>query len=256
MVLALLAFTLHVSGSQTRGVPAMKAPPSAAKSAKAAASSIAHRLHVLVTVDPVSASKSDNFTALAGEVREIWRPYADVDLDIVNPVAAVATVAATYDEALRLVITDRLRTHDLADARALGWIEFLAPGRPRHVVTVSTAVAVQLMNEGVWGDRPLKDLPRRIRERFLQRALGRGIAHEIGHYLLRSSVHASRGLMRDRLNAAEIMERAPDDIRLQPAEVERLQRLTSNGVLAEAPAPEPPAEDTAPKPKTTRDRKS
>ena len=119
----------------------------------------------------------------------------------------------------------------------LGWIEFL-DGRPRNTITVSIAAARTLMNHGKWLGRPIDTLPPALRQRFVTRALSRSAAHEIGHYLLRSSTHAARGLMRERMTIDEIMDDAPALNRLLPDEIASLdQRLA--GALAEAAAPDP-----------------
>ena len=51
-------------------------------------------------------------------------------------------------------------------------------------------------------------LPSRLSDVFLSRALGRALAHEIGHYLLGTSRHTARGLMRARFLPLELPESA------------------------------------------------
>jgi len=105
------------------------------------------------------------------------------------------------------------------------------------------------MDQGKWLGRPIDTLPPALRQRFVTRALSRSTAHEIGHYLLRSSAHAVRGLMRERMTIEEIMDDAPALNRLLPAEIAALdQRLA--GALAEAPAPDP-RPDVVPPPDRT-----
>jgi hypothetical protein len=163
-------------------------------------------------------------------LRTIWRPYAEIDFG--GPGAG----AGAYDDALRLLITDHSQRAGINGA-VLGWIEFL-DGEPRNTITVSMAAARTLMNQGKWLGRPIDSLPPVLRQRFLTRALSRSAAHEIGHYLLRSTAHAERGLMRERMTIEEIMDDAPGLNRLLPAEVAALgQRLA--GSLAAAPAGDP-----------------
>ena len=119
----------------------------------------------------------------------------------------------------------------------LGWIEFL-DGRPRNTDYRLRGRGADLMNHGKWLGRTIDTLPPALRQRFMTRALSRSAAHEIGHYLLRSSAHAARGLMRERMTVEEIMDDAPALYRLLPGEIASLdQRLA--GALAEAPAPDP-----------------
>jgi hypothetical protein len=53
--------------------------------------------------------------------------------------------------------------------------------------------------------RPVISFPTAITNLVLARALGRALAHEIGHYLL-GTAHTSEGLMRARFRAVEMLE--------------------------------------------------
>jgi hypothetical protein len=52
---------------------------------------------------------------------------------------------------------------------------------------------------------PLESLPQALVDLFLARALGRALAHEIGHYLF-GSAHTAHGLMRASFTPAELIE--------------------------------------------------
>jgi hypothetical protein len=54
---------------------------------------------------------------------------------------------------------------------------------------------------------PFPTLPER-NDLLISRALGRALAHEIGHYLLRTSRHTARGLMRECFYPLELLEPA------------------------------------------------
>ena len=56
------------------------------------------------------------------------------------------------------------------------------------------------------------------------RALGRVLAHEIGHVILRAPEHQRRGLMRPSFVAADLYDPTSTANRLSPAEVARLRR--------------------------------
>ena len=74
---------------------------------------------------------------------------------------------------------------------ALGWLTFTGD-QPDRVIHLSRVSA-----EGLLRDSPgLIDGTFSSHERFIARALGRALAHELGHYLLRSKVHTPHGLMR------------------------------------------------------------
>ena len=181
------------------------------------------RLRVVVRIDPHSATRGINMANVVDEIREIWKPYVDVDF------ADADDVRARGDDAdLRLVITDRPRPPGSSDALALAWITFVAPGQPANTMTASVAAVRSLMRER-WRERPIVELPLRLQRRFVAHALSRSIAHEIGHYLLRSTAHAQRGLMRAQMTVSELMEDGLGLFRLEPAQIERLERRQELG---------------------------
>ena len=57
-------------------------------------------------------------------------------------------------------------------------------------------------------DVPFTSSPKLLSDLFLSRALGRALAHEIGHYLLGTSRHTARGLMRAHFLPWELLESA------------------------------------------------
>ena len=180
------------------------------------------RLRVIVRLDADSATKGIEMTHVFDEVRAIWKPYADVDF-----AGAADPRVSGSDADLRLVITDRMGPGS-SDGSALAWITFVAPGRPANTMTASVAAVRILMGER-WRERRIVELPVRFQRQFVVHGLSRSIAHEIGHYLLRSTAHASRGLMRPQLTVSDIMENALDLFRLEPAEIDQLKRRTELG---------------------------
>lgn len=63
---------------------------------------------------------------------------------------------------------------------------------------------------------------------MIARVLGRVLAHEIGHYVLRSPGHAPSGLMRAVQTASELGEIAPVRYQLSAIDVRRLRQLLGN----------------------------
>jgi hypothetical protein len=161
---------------------------------------------------------------IEGHVRAIWRPYADVQL-----MASGALPVDRADDTLTLVVTDQ-RLHSAA-GDGLGWIEFI-DDEPSRTITVSRTEAEALAARSVWGGRPLTAWPPAVFDGFVERALARSIAHEIGHYLLRSKVHARRGLMRAEFLPAELMNPSPASYYLEPEAVDILQRRLNGYQIA------------------------
>jgi hypothetical protein len=65
--------------------------------------------------------------------------------------------------------------------------------------------------------------PRRLRDKVLSRMIGRVLAHEIGHWLLRTRGHSATGLMRAIQDVGELAEPGRTRFRLDPGDVVRLR---------------------------------
>ena len=80
-------------------------------------------------------------------------------------------------------------------ALPIGWIDFDEYGDPMRRVHLSLANATSLMEaaEGAANASRMTVFERNLR---LSRALGRALAHELGHYLLSSKSHTKEGLMK------------------------------------------------------------
>lgn len=135
----------------------------------------------------------------------------------------------------------------------LGWITF-QDGAPVPLLYVSYANAVDLLenSSGVVGaaDR----MPLLERDTYLGRALGRALAHELGHYLFASKGHTRAGLMQATHTAWELFASARGRFQLTPDERAAIDRLAATEAVVAAstsgwssptcqpPASTPPAE--------------
>ncbi len=158
-----------------------------------------------------SASRLDSSQqrAIAHEVERIWSPHVRVAIAWPESLDSPG-----FDERLDLVITDRLPPSGSPDA--LGWVDFFAPDQPGRTLTVSINAAHRLAAQAKW---PVSSwpVPRAMHDRFIARTLARSVSHELGHVLLRSSAHTTRGLMRARFVAADMFDSAAG-FRLAPTE--------------------------------------
>src|SRR5262245_58598059 len=116
----------------------------------------------------------------------------------------------------------------------LGWIVF-TDGEPEHEIYVSYSNAITLLDLARVSAPPSTQMPRAEREALLGRALGRAMAHELGHFLLASSAHSTRGLMQARRTATEFFSadrsRFSVDARERASVAARLTPVaTSSGV--------------------------
>ena len=98
----------------------------------------------------------------------------------------------------------------------LGWIVFDDVTTPQQEIYVSYANAQAVMAEsrGVVG--VIAEMPIMQREMLLARAMGRALAHELGHYLLASKEHTQRGLMKAILGATELFMSDARGLRVEP----------------------------------------
>jgi peptidoglycan/xylan/chitin deacetylase (PgdA/CDA1 family) len=86
----------------------------------------------------------------------------------------------------------------------LGWVTLDASGVPEGTIFLSRKNALRLVDTiNEYRERPLK-----FKERLVARALGRALAHELGHYLTGSKEHSVSGLMKGRRLAHEFFSPA------------------------------------------------
>jgi hypothetical protein len=115
---------------------------------------------------------------------------------------------------------------------ALGWIVF-EDGQPVQEIYLSYRNAIKLLREsdGVVGHVSM--MPQLQREILLARAMGRALAHEIGHYLSGSKLHTPRGLMVAAHTAAELFGQERNRFGITPAEQQRMvARFTSISIAS------------------------
>ena len=121
---------------------------------------------------------------MCAEASAIWQSAG-----IVLECHRVGSEAEAGGWPLDITIDDRQA--NLEPRCALGWIGFTA-NSPDRSIHLSRACADELLRtmSGV------NDAAIGSHETLIVRALGRALAHELGHYLLQSKAHSSRGLMR------------------------------------------------------------
>ena len=133
--------------------------------------------------------------SLIQEVTDIWRREGVRLRWPLDPATSDAP-----DFALRVLVVQR----EIADGDAghqwpVGELLFDESDNP--VAVASIDAAERIIDTAV---RP--DEPATLRARRLGTVLGRTVAHEMGHYLLNTSSHARRGLMRARIDANDFAD--------------------------------------------------
>ena len=93
----------------------------------------------------------------------------------------------------------------------------------------STIGARRIVDEG---RRQLLTEPAALHDYRLGVVLGRAVSHEIGHYLLDTNTHASRGLMRARIDAREFADLRSGSFRLDDAARLYLAAMAARGTFS------------------------
>ncbi len=133
--------------------------------------------------------------ALMNESEAIWRD-ANVHLRWITENSGADT-----ERPLRILVTRRAGTAANSHRWPVG--ELLRFEDRSAIAMASIAAALRIVDEHP--ELPLMDLPL-LRQHTLGVVLGRAVAHEIGHYLLKSNAHSPYGLMRASIDAREFAD--------------------------------------------------
>jgi hypothetical protein len=188
-------------------------------------------LHVALAVPPMPAVSPAIVRAAVAEAAGVWAPYG-VAIDAAAPFDCAQGRPcgwATDDSILLTVVTIVVPTRTRRAAAtaawrgALGAITFDPDGAPMPVITVFLTDLQHIiagarmlgMHEWQW--------PPSLRDEIFGRVLGRVLAHEIGHYMLRSRQHAPYGLMQSLQFADDLVAPSRHRFTLTPAEAARLE---------------------------------
>jgi hypothetical protein len=147
--------------------------------------------NVRVVFDEARVLKPTMRANAIGEAARIWRRY---------DVSFAAADDGPCDPENRQAVTVTIDIgHDPQSSDAgLGAIRFTAEGTPEPVIVLNFDAVTRIATSApVLGVHPAL-WPAGLRDEIIARALGRALAHEIGHFLLRSPHHASSGLMQAR----------------------------------------------------------
>ncbi len=130
---------------------------------------------------------------------------------------------------LRLVI-DNARGVPMDAETPLGWVVFY-DGRPEPEIHLSYANALALLRASREIVGTMELMPPLQRDTLLGYAMGRALAHELGHYLLATKAHTARGLMQTRRSAAELFSRDRSHF-----QIDAIEKLALAARLHPAPA--------------------
>lgn len=166
----------------------------------AALSLVVSPVHVTLVFAPENRLRPAVERYALSEAAAIWAPYA-----VVITASDEGCASEQADLTLSVVMSRAPAASETALQMPLGAVDFDAAGFPVHLVTVFVDRLIRMLEEARLWQLPAVNWPRGLRDRIVGRAIGRVIAHEIGHVLLRSKAHAGRGLMRAVQRADELV---------------------------------------------------
>ncbi|MEP7307405.1 MAG: hypothetical protein ABJA98_17995 [Acidobacteriota bacterium] len=158
--------------------------------------------------------------AAMGEVTRVWAPYG-VDVETLRP------GDGGRHGAIRLAVKLADRPARQAAAKALGSIQFLGDAPEPAIVLYQDAIEGVVSTVKIFG-RENREWPVALCHFILGRVLGRALAHEIGHFLLRSRQHSAAGLMRSDLAPADLVDPDRRPFALSVGDAARLMSVTRN----------------------------
>jgi hypothetical protein len=163
---------------------------------------ITHVVAIVLTWITAGAQPPAERTAMLQEADAIWGAHG-VSIVAVAPEQAGPPAA----DARLVVALARASRPPAAPGRRerLGAIVFDHDNAPATTITIDVAAVAAIVARARLGGRPFDQWPPAGRDALVGRALGRVLAHEIGHYLLASRVHTSAGLMRAAFDGDELV---------------------------------------------------
>jgi hypothetical protein len=204
-----------------------------ATSLTAAATNASTLPPVTVIVTEIGALSPSLVSLLLEEASAVWRPTGLTFIWRRVPLTAAASPEQNppgAPAALRVVIGP-LRGRPSEGRMPLGWIQF-DHGSPLEEIYVSYTNANEFMAgaQGVVG--PIHNMPTLEREINLSRAMGRALAHELGHYLLKSKEHTRGGLMQATHTASDFFSFQRRSFTIDQAQRQEIAaRLRQDGLV-------------------------
>jgi hypothetical protein len=201
-------------------------------SSPAVADRVPARVHLVLDIELPPGVRGTVTSGAIAEAASIWARYG---VEIVARRAAPCGWLSDNVTALEV----RLAVHaQRRSTTPLGAIVFSPAGEPGDVISIFYEDVVRFSTRSGGLGSPEPEWPRALREQVIGRVLGRVIAHEIGHFLLRWPAHSATGLMRAVQSTAALARAPTSDFLLSAEAVARLERVL-NAYKETGPADRP-----------------
>ena len=156
--------------------------------------------------------------AALDEMRSIWAPHR-----VTLRVAPRDTVMEQGVLRLAVVVTDERDSH--LKPGTLGAVRFRA-GAPEPTILLFSDTIETLIDEAPVMHHG-SECPPAVREQMTGRMIGRALAHEIGHVLLRSRDHSRDGLMRATHRSSDLIAPERQGFALSVDDAKRVDEIVA-----------------------------
>jgi hypothetical protein len=174
---------------------------------------------VYLSIDQDGGLSARQLKQAIDQASEIWRA-AGVGLTAGRYGEASAPGAATIS--LRITQTSPRRKTE--GPPVLAWVGRPIDGRLKPVLCVSRPGIDGLLDGADFLGHPLRQGPGAARQRLVAQAIGRVVAHELGHFLLQSASHTSTGLMRADYSPRDLLGASLEPFRVTAEQLPSVQR--------------------------------
>jgi hypothetical protein len=162
-------------------------------------------LRIGIALDVAASEIVQDATAVIAEADAVWRQHGFMVVDVSRDNTQV-------DVFLKVLVMSRSgrvdpwRTAYIAHAGhgGLGAIVFDDSGRPSDAIVLNADAIADTIKRAPGGLCDFKPCPPALLKVVMARALGRVLAHEIGHFVLALPSHAPSGLMRPTFSGREL----------------------------------------------------
>jgi len=165
-------------------------------------------------------------TETLNEAGAVWN-----DVGITLAWRVVVDSQPLYTAAPHVVIADETAQGASRTQTPIGWVRFKHPDDPDQEIHISRKNGLKLLDSYAGLGRPLARMPPAEVDNNLGRILGRALAHELGHFLLRSATHTTQGLMRGNHTIREFVALGRRGFEVNPAQraavAARIREMTS-----------------------------
>jgi len=158
------------------------------------------------------------------EAAALWAPYGVAIAQSEPSSVPCAASGRSVDAALTVRVAEPSPDAARAWSGPFGSIHFLPDGAPEPTLLLHYDTVIRLgVGTASLEGRRLPQWPTAVRDRVLGRMIGRVVAHEIGHWLLRSRDHSPSGLMRAHQTTDELVDPGRGGFALPAADFARLR---------------------------------